>query len=139
MLSFLLREIDMDVYGIVYVVIPMLLGFLGLVLLVLRAVMKDREGSRARKMARRLDRVFEVIGRWADRAEEDKMPVTPNRADTPPAPAGDSAPREPAAHDHIPSTALDGEEGLRQLDRLLEAGLIDREEYRERRKQYEGS
>ena len=101
-------------------------------------MMKDREGPRARKMARGLDRVFEVIGHWFDR-EEDKMPVTPNRADTPPAPAGDSAPREPAAHDHIPSTALDGEEGLRQLDRLLEAGLIDREEYRERRKRYEGS
>lgn len=139
MLSFLLREIDMDVYGIVYVVIPMLLGFLGLVLLVLRAVMKDREGSRARKMARRLDRVFEVIGHWADRAEEDKMPLVPNRGDAPPAPAGDSAPREPVSHDHIPSMALDGEKGLQQLDRLLEAGLIDREEYRERRKRYEGS
>ncbi len=132
-------KVDMDSLETLYVLAAMLLAFLGILLLTLRAVLKDREGPRARKMARRLDRVFEVIGHWADRAEEDKMPLVPNRGDAPPAPAGDSAPREPVSHDHIPSMALDGEKGLQQLDRLLEAGLIDREEYRERRKRYEGS
>ncbi|MCI5705424.1 MAG: hypothetical protein MR272_09515, partial [Pseudoflavonifractor sp.] len=34
------------------------------------------------------------------------------------------------SHDHIPSTALDTEKRLEQLKRMLDAGLIDKDEYR---------
>lgn len=41
----------------------------------------------------------------------------------------------PGDHDHIPSTALEKDEKLEQLKVLLEAGLIDREEYEEKRRE----
>ncbi len=37
-------------------------------------------------------------------------------------------------HDHIPSTALDKKQRLEQLKALKEAGLVDDEEYRQRRR-----
>lgn len=39
------------------------------------------------------------------------------------------------SHDHIPSTALEKDEKLEQLKVLLEAGLIDREEYEQKRRE----
>lgn len=36
-------------------------------------------------------------------------------------------------HDHIPSTALDAGERLKQLEDLKKAGLITQEEYQEKR------
>lgn len=38
-------------------------------------------------------------------------------------------------HDHIPSTALDAKRRLEQLESLKTAGLIDDQEYREKRQQ----
>lgn len=39
------------------------------------------------------------------------------------------------SHDHIPSTALEKDEKLEQLKVLLEAGLIDREEYEQKKRE----
>ena len=38
-------------------------------------------------------------------------------------------------HDHIPSTALDAGERLKQLEDLKKAGLITQEEYQEKRRE----
>ena len=38
-------------------------------------------------------------------------------------------------HDHIPSTALDAGERLKQLEDLKKAGLINQEEYQEKRRE----
>lgn len=45
--------------------------------------------------------------------------------------------RKPSAetHDHIPSTALSLQKRLEQLETLKDAGLVDEEEYREKRKE----
>ncbi len=46
-----------------------------------------------------------------------------------------SVPPPAETHDHIPSTALDAEHWLKQLENLKSAGLIDDREYREKREQ----
>lgn len=48
--------------------------------------------------------------------------------------AGPAAPEE-ETHDHIPSTALGPQKRLEQLETLKDAGLIDEEEYAEKRKE----
>lgn len=47
---------------------------------------------------------------------------------------GPSAPEE-ETHDHIPSTALGPQKRLEQLEVLKDAGLIDEEEYAQKRKE----
>ncbi len=48
----------------------------------------------------------------------------------------DLTPEDPdETHDHIPSTALDKEQRLEQLKAWKEAGLVDDEEYRQRRRE----
>ena len=48
----------------------------------------------------------------------------------------DKMDRSPAGdHDHIPSTALDTGERLKQLEDLKKAGLITQEEYQEKRRE----
>lgn len=42
------------------------------------------------------------------------------------------------SHDHIPSTALDTEKRLEQLKRMLDAGLIDKDEYRDMKRKITG-
>lgn len=44
-------------------------------------------------------------------------------------------PPSPESHDHIPSTALEKDEKLEQLKVLLEAGLIDQEEYEQKKRE----
>ena len=44
-------------------------------------------------------------------------------------------PRSELDHDHIPSTALDPKERLEQLQTLMDAGLITRQEYEQKRRE----
>jgi len=61
---------------------------------------------------------------WRAKVDEEETPVyTPTAA----AWAED--------HDHIPSTALSKEKRLEQLERLKEAGLLDDEEYKQKKRE----
>lgn len=56
-------------------------------------------------------------------------------ADPTPASYGSSG---TVSHDHIPSTALDTERRLEQLKRMLDAGLIEKDEYRDMKRKITG-
>lgn len=46
-----------------------------------------------------------------------------------------AAPEQQVDHDHIPSTALNREKRLEQLERLREAGLLDEDEYKQKKRE----
>jgi len=61
--------------------------------------------------------------------EEDGEPFSRSvREEKPPA-------ARAADHDHIPSTALDQQKRLEQLERMKDAGLLDDEEYKQKKRE----
>lgn len=90
-----------------------------------------------------ISRAIKVKGREVQKTPPQRRTVA-ERDRTPPPAAGRKreTPRpgfrgEAADHEHITTAGLSRERRLEQLDTLLEAGLLDREEYREKKQQIE--
>ena len=83
-----------------------------------------------------VDSVFgKIEGVFSKDNDKDKDTFSWKASDSAPSSYGSSGAE---SHDHIPSTALDREKRLEQLKRLLDAGLIDKDEYKEKKREITG-
>ncbi len=123
------------------IILGFFFAFVALIVIVTRAAVNSDWGRPKspgmKKLGQGLDKIVEVGGKLFDEVEKVKDPWT--ATDPPAAPA----PKTPAApptfqtedHDHIPSTALNQERRLEQLEWMKEAGLLDDDEYKKKKRE----